>query len=263
MYSFYDEDDNTHQKDKNNNRCMCTNYDLINNKFDFTNNTDYRRCTNKTYNGTNFCKKHQNCNKFYKLLTNNSEKEYNDKSWHHPYIEGTHNCYSYFLDDQQDVLKNKCEKICKKNHTDCPKKLSKCGNFKPQPGDYNLLMTEGSLKNKKREYYCPNMEKNIMLDNPSIKKTSFYSKCPNNYYKGAMVVLPGKTFHFYRQDKGGYWSHKPGTMKITNLDADGNLIPVPHYANRDYSNKPNKINYTKFCGYYCIPSNDYATTHSS
>ena len=261
MYSFYNEDDNTHTKEKN--RCMCVDYDIKNNSYDLENNQDYRRCKNTVKTGTNFCSKHQQCMNYLKLFTNNHESDYDSKEWSHPYIEGSHNCYSYFLNDKQETLKQKCHKMCKKKHNDCPRKLPKCGNFKPQPGDYYLLMKDGHLNNKKREYKCPNMEKKIIQDNSSIKKTSLFEKCPNKYYKGAMVIDPDHTFHFYRQNKNGLWSHKPGTMKVTDIDADNKKIPIPHFANRDYSNKPNKIKYTDFCGYYCIPNNDYLKTNSS
>ena len=71
-----------------------------------------------------------------------------------------------------------------------------------------------------------------------------------------MVVDPGNTFHFIGQNKDGTWSHKPGTLPVTNVDADNLPIYTPFTANRDYA-KPGEsdpINYTGFCGYYCIPT---------
>ena len=87
-------------------------------------------------------------------------------------------------------------------------------------------------------------------------------KCPDHYYKGAMVVDDDHTFHFYRMDKDGKWSHKPGTQPVSNTDASGKPIYIPHFADRDYSHKPNKIKYNSFCNYYCIPNNKYITTNS-
>ena len=124
-------------------------------------------------------------------------------------------------------------------------------------------MKEGNLKNKKRVYKCNKMEEKIKLDNPSIKNSNLFEKCPKKYYKGAMVIDDGHTFHFYRQNKGsGRWSHKPGTNSVTNVDASGKKIYIPHFANRDYSHKPNKIKYNSFCNYYCIPKNEYINTNS-
>ena len=77
-----------------------------------------------------------------------------------------------------------------------------------------------------------------------------------------MLTDPGNTFHFYRQNKDGTWSHKPGTLPITKVDADKMPIYTPYTSNNDYS-KPGEndpINYTEFCGYYCIPKNSVADT---
>ena len=51
-------------------------------------------------------------------------------------------------------------------------------------------------------------------------------------------------------------------MAVTNLDADKKNIFIPHFANRDYSHKPNKIKYNSFCNYYCIPNNSHIKTNS-
>ena len=75
-----------------------------------------------------------------------------------------------------------------------------------------------------------------------------------------MVTDPGNTFHFYRQNPDGTWSHKPGTLPITKLDADDLPIYTPYTSNRDYTTPgdDDPINYTEFCGYYCIPKNSVA-----
>jgi hypothetical protein len=67
----------------------------------------------------------------------------------------------------------------------------------------------------------------------------------------------GNTYHFYRANNQGSWDHKPGISPISNLDASGREIYVPHFADRDYSNDSDddSIKYNNFCGYYCIPSN--------
>ena len=98
------------------------------------------------------------------------------------------------------------------------------------------------------------MIEKIINDNPSIQQTSFNKKCPVGSYKGAMVVDPGNTYHFYRQNADGTWSHKPGVLDVTNIDSDGNKIYFPHIASRTYKNSG--INYTDFCSYFCIPKKD-------
>ena len=215
------------------------------------------KCQKPVVGNTDFCEDHQNCPKFMKKFTNQDDPEYNPKKWSDPYIEGSHNCYTYFLDTIYDDLIKKCEKLCKKNSSGCPKKVSQCRSLIPQPGDNHLMMTDGHLRNKTYKYTCQEMEKKIFNDNSSIKKTKLIKKCPKNHHKGAMVVDPGNTFHFYRQNYDGTWSHKPGTLPVTDLDADKNKIYTPYTANRDYTRpgETDPINYTNFCGYYCIPNN--------
>ena len=79
-----------------------------------------------------------------------SEPRYNPPHWAKKTIKGSHNCYTYFLDDHIDEVREKCYNICKQNN---PKKYSEnpdfcnennkavngCGNLKPQPGDYAAL----------------------------------------------------------------------------------------------------------------------------
>lgn len=72
--------------------------------------------------------------------------------------------------------------------------------------------------------------------------------CAKDKCKIALVVGPGWDFHWYRQDKNGMWSHKPGGGKATNLDNSGNPIANPETADRGW--------YTQFCGYFCICSDD-------
>lgn len=264
MVKFHKEDDDTIKNQKN--RCMCIDYDSQNIQNELHHNSESRRCSNNAEKGSYFCKKHHNCVNFLRKFTSGSEIDYNPKNWNHPYIEGSHNCYSYFLDDKSQSVKHKCQELCLKKHKNgCPKKISECGDLKPQPGDFKLMLKKGSLKHKKRDYNCPDMESKILRDNPNVVKSAFLNKCPPNYYKGAMVVDPKNTFHFYRQDKDGLWSHKPGTLPVTNLDASNRKIYIPHFSNRNYSDdrsNEDKINYTAFCGYYCIPINEYLDTYS-
>jgi hypothetical protein len=48
----------------------------------------------------------------------------------------------------------------------------------------------------------------------------------------ALVIWPGVDFHWYRQDKTGCWSHKPGGTAARNTDNSGNTITNPQTANR-------------------------------
>ena len=260
VYKFYNEkDDNTlyTKSSKKEKRCMCINYQNVN---DFQ---SYDRCEKNALKNTDFCELHQNCKSYLRNFLSGYEPEYEPTKWSNPYVEGSHNCYSYFLNRQVKAVKEKCNEICVKSHKDnskCPKENSECTDLKPQPGDFDLIKKTGSDKTKQRIYKCPNMQKKILNDNPSLIPAAFNIKCPNKYYKGAMVVDPDNTYHFYRQNNKGTWDHKPGISPITNIDADGKEIYVPHFANRNYTDDEDNedaINYTHFCGYYCIPDNKY------
>lgn len=93
----------------------------------------------------------------------------------------------------------------------------------------------------------------LLGDNPSMKMTTFTARCPPHTSKIALVVDPDEDYHFYRQDSNGLWSHKPGGMPVTNVDALGNLIYDPALANRNYSSEGTNLNYDTFCSYMCVP----------
>lgn len=245
-------------------KCMCMDYDVdSNNKMHIMKNVSGKKCTRVAKPDSDFCSKHQNCVAFFKKFLSGYEPSYEPNDWndnHH--LKNSHNCYSYFADLKVKAIEEKCKKLCK-NKANCPHKTSTCSKLKPQPGDLAHLSRHKTLKNKNREYTCKSMEEKIMKDNSSLKKVKFTKKCPKGSFKGAMVVDPHHTFHFYRQDNTGLWSHKPGVLKVKNTDAVGNLIYMPHYANRNYKkyDKNSDINYSNFCGYYCVPDKDHVDLH--
>lgn len=256
--SYYiKEDDDTRGSSPNLKRCMCLNYGN-------DGNTPIKRCPNNVILGTHFCSQHMDCPKQLSRYISGSEPIYEPSKWNNKYIEGSHNCYSYFLDSQVQAVTEKCQSACKKsNNKDCPNNNSECTDLKPQPGDYNLLRTTGSTYEENPIYKCPAMERKIMMDNETLIQIPFNRKCPHKYFKGTMVVDPDHTFHFYRQDKDGMWSHKPGISPISNIDASNRPIYIPHLADRNYARdksnneEDDSINYSEFCGYYCIPENNY------
>ncbi len=245
--------------------CRCIKYEVANADNSLTGkDIEMLKCNKPVMPGTDFCKDHQNCLGYLRKYLSGFEPPYNPKAWAHPYIEGSHNCYAYFLDDRKESLAAKCEEFCLKNNKKgCPKKDDECQELIPQPGDNYLLHNQSSLDKKERKYTCPNMVNKILADNPSIKPSHLLEKCPANYYKGAMTVDTGSTFHFYRQNPDGTWSHKPGILPVSNVDASGKKIYMPHFANRNYADTKDgsNIKYDAFCGYFCIPSNKYYETN--
>jgi hypothetical protein len=124
---------------------------------------------------------------------------------------------------------------------------------KPQPGEH-----VGLAPLDINDYTCENFQQRLMLDYPGIKFTQNRNHCPCGYYKAALVLdIKNGDYHFYRQDSSMLWSHKPGSLPVTNVDAGGKYILDPQDANRDYSHMYDNeygYNYVKFCSYICIPS---------
>lgn len=63
----------------------------------------------------------------------------------------------------------------------------------------------------------------------------------------ALVIWPGTDFHWYRQDRNGCWSHKPGQSAVRNVDNSGHIITDPRTADRG--------TYTNFCTYMITTRN--------
>lgn len=172
--------------------------------------------------------------------TTGDEPIYDPSLWNeNNLIKDSHNCYAYALNDINYDL----AKLCKK----------KCKYINPQPGHYCGMTKRVNYK----ETTCDKFDKRIKCDNPNILDSTFETKCPNGYYKIGLSVQPGKIYHFYRQGQNGYWDHKDGGKEATNLDASGNVISNPEKADRNYG----KINFHKWCKYYCVPSNHHGNTY--
>jgi hypothetical protein len=261
VYKYYNPDDDSTIV-KNPKRCMCINYKS---ETDF--NT-YDRCPNQALTNSDFCQQHQNCKSYLQKLLSGDEPEPDIQLWKDPLVEGSHNCYSYFLNRQVKAVKEKCAEICNKKYKTVEECIddSGCGDLKPQPGDFELIKRTGSDKTKERIYKCPQMNSKILADNPTLIPVDFNTRCPRGYYKGAMVIEPDSTYHFYKQMQDGLFYHKPGLNPVSKFDSPfdgekGRPIYIPHFANRDYSKDANNndddgINYTSFCNYYCIPKNN-------
>jgi len=146
----------------------------------------------------------------------------------------SHNCYSYLLNLKSNAAKKLCEKELKTNDL-CRRS---------QPG-----YAAGFPSLKTRDFNCPTIIKRTLADNPHIKHTTFNQACPKDKYKGAIVVAPGRDYHYYRLNDEGYWTHKPGWKPSTAYDAKNNLIKNPELASRNYG----ELNYRDFCGYVCVP----------
>lgn len=68
--------------------------------------------------------------------------------------------------------------------------------------------------------------------------------CPTLGHLVALVIWPGMDFHWYRKGRNGWWSHKPGSTPVTNVDNSGHYISDPRAANRGP--------YTDFCTFMVV-----------
>lgn len=151
-------------------------------------------------------------------------------------IQGSHNCYAYFLNDISPRLAN----IYKQEDKEDRKILN------PQPGHYCGMTKFVNLK----ETTCDVLNKRILCDNSNIKilsqKEGQDYDCGPNFYKGALRIKEGEMYHFYRQDEDGSWSHKDGGKSAIKLEKGV---------------EEGDKEYPKFCNYYCVPKNDYMDTN--
>lgn len=153
-----------------------------------------------------------------------SEPQWNPKRWNNiEKIISHHNCYSYATDT-----------------------LSLHRDGKAQPGYFSGF--EGVDEDK---YQCANFLKRLKRDNPSFVLTTFGAKCPRGFHKAFIAIDPKDgdvDYHFYRQDKNGKWSHKPGKTEATDKDAANKQIMNPLTADRKYSG----YQYILPCFFFCV-----------
>lgn len=151
-------------------------------------------------------------------------------------IRDSHNCFAYAF-----------------NHIEVPTGVdcNEQGCFKPfhQPGRKSGFPKWNQVNGKR----CPDLLARLYADVPGLKRTTFTRKCPAGMSKIAYVVDPKEDYHFYRQDRDGFWSHKPGATPVKRTDATGRAIYDPELATRNYMDKGGNLNYSKFCGFLCAP----------
>jgi len=70
------------------------------------------------------------------------------------------------------------------------------------------------------------------------------NKCPPQGHLVALVIAPNIDFHWFRKGRNRFWSHKPGSTAVTNVDNSGNFIADPRTANRGM--------YTDFCTFMVV-----------
>lgn len=154
--------------------------------------------------------------------TTGSESNYEPHKWNSKNIINTHNCYSYALGKIVPELKSKA-----------------------QPG-YASAYNEINDNN----FHCKNFSERLKYDSPGSYLENFDNACLPGFYKIFLALDPKNDYHWYKQHKNGYWSHKPGATKITDKDASGKKIKNPLLSNRKFKHR----NYKEPCFFACIYS---------
>lgn len=165
------------------------------------------------------------------------------------YRRMSHNCYSYMLNDIKPEMTEKCKEV-----------YPNCRQFRPSPGryaNYHDKINGHNTYNSRMK--CKYLVPAVLDDNPHVTHIQPDESCPKNNYKGALFVNNNNTYHFYRQDDTGLWSHKDAGYPATNLDASNKIIKDPRHADRKYPN----VEYPTFCSFFCIPENHHKNTYMS
>jgi len=93
---------------------------------------------------------------------------------------------------------------------------------------------------------CPNVTAASISDGAHQANNCFPDTARPRLYV-AMVIWPGRDYHWYRFHSEGFWGHKPGQTPARNVDNSNVVIKNPETCNRG--------GYTSFCGYFLIPNN--------
>ncbi len=126
-------------------------------------------------------------------------------------IKGNNNCYNYACNHRTDTFAQ-------------PGRAT--GNMYTSLAGCNVPAGQKSAKT--------GAISDALIDTPAANNA-----CPAKGHLVALVIWPGRDFHWYRKGVNTMWSHKPGSTSVTNLDNSGNTIADPRTANRG--------NYTQFC----------------
>jgi len=190
-------------------------------------------CPNASLEGEAFCKDHLHAP--LKVKLSGSEPPYEPETWNiDPFIQKVHNCFAYSL----NILSTNLAKKCKDKNV--------CNTHQPGEQSKWLPMDEKT---------CPNLIARILGDDSYIP-IEYEEKCPYGTSMIAFIIDTKRDYHVLRLDNNGYFSHKGGQGPATDKDAKGHLIADVRLANFNYSNKykndTDKLNYTHFCGYFCI-----------
>jgi hypothetical protein len=152
-----------------------------------------------------------------------SELEYNPEKWNKILkIKDAHNCYSYALGKIVPSLKSKA-----------------------QPG-----YASGHDHISDSDYNCHEFYKRLKKDVPATYLENFDNACVPGFYKIFLALDPMNDYHWWQHNSNKFWSHKPGSTSVVDVDASGKKIKNPLLSDRNFKS----LNYYKPCFFACINS---------
>jgi len=152
-----------------------------------------------------------------------SELEYNPEKWNKILkIKNAHNCYSYALGKIVPSLKSKA-----------------------QPG-----YASGFKHISRNNFECHEFYKRLKKDVPATYLENFDNACVPGFYKIFLALDPMNDYHWWQQNSNKFWSHKPGSTSVVDVDASGKKIKNPLLSDRKFKTR----NYYKPCFFACINS---------
>ena len=166
------------------------------------------------------------------MPTNGCELDYDPDLWDDDVERGC-NCYAYAINNQVLPGTNYIW-------------------FMQQPKEYHDLFSDMDVDERYLTYE-QKIFRRVKLDFETYNTVNGTSLlfipierddiCPAGTYKVALVVN-ADSYHWYRQDSDGLWSHKPGTTPVRRTDDVGSLIFDPETCAHDL--------YQTFGGYYAV-----------
>jgi hypothetical protein len=180
------------------------------------------------------------------LLAESGPPPYEPEKWNAPDRDAT-------VDQKNAQTDNNCYNYATDSRTDTFAQPGRAGN---RTIDWNMFSCE--------EVMAAASADGLVL----VRQEDCDKDCPKDHIKVMLFVddeddplQPGddKDYHWYRQDVGGNWSHKPGQTKATNLDDSKKRIADPRKADTDTRRDFDRddrfdwgYNY-KFCACFCVP----------
>jgi hypothetical protein len=133
---------------------------------------------------------------------------YNPLPWNTPTAQPRNNCYAYANNQKTNTF--------------------------PQPG-----RASGHTITPPADLRCGPIRRYSEADGLTVASDFSGSLAAGDGWYVALVIWPGRDYHWYRQDKNGCWSHKPGQTPVVNTDNAGKPIRDPRTCDRGP--------YTDFC----------------